>query len=87
MSERLASSMLASDRKMIRYTTPRPPEKALLGRLRGARLTSAERAGNRPLFVLPLREGEPSGISRTGGKVELGGVQGEVFGWQRCSKL
>ena len=63
MSERRACSVLAADRKMIRYTSRRPPETALRERLRDL-ANERRRFGYRRLFILLRREGEASGINR-----------------------
>ena len=63
MSERRACSVLAADRKMIRYTSQRPTEKELRERLRDL-ANERRRFGYRRLFILLRREGEPSGINR-----------------------
>ena len=63
MSERRACSVLAADRKMIRYASRRPPETELRERLRDL-ANERRRFGYRRLFILLRREGEPSGINR-----------------------
>ena len=63
MSERRACSVLAADRKMIRYTSRRPPETELRERLRDL-ANERRRFGYRRLFILLRREGEASGINR-----------------------
>jgi putative transposase len=63
MSERRACSVLAADRKMIRYTSRRPPETELRGKLRDL-ANERRRFGYRRLFILLRREGEASGINR-----------------------
>ena len=63
MSERRACSVLAADRKMIRYRSRRPPETELRERLRDL-ANERRRFGYRRLFILLRREGEPSGINR-----------------------
>lgn len=63
MSERRACSVIAVDRKMIRYRSVRPDDGALRERLRGL-AQERRRFGYRRLFILLRREGEPSGISR-----------------------
>ena len=63
MSERRACSVLAADRKMIRYTSRRPPETELRERLRDL-ANERRRFGYRRLFILLRREGESSGINR-----------------------
>jgi putative transposase len=63
LSERRACSIVAADRKMIRYRSCRPPETELRGRLRDL-ANQRRRFGYRRLFILLRREGEPSGINR-----------------------
>ena len=63
MSERRACSVLAADRKMIRYRSRRPPETELRARLRDL-ANERRRFGYRRLFILLRREGEASGINR-----------------------
>jgi len=63
MSERRACSLLAADRKMIRYRSRRPPETELRERLRDL-ANERRRFGCRRLFNLLRREGEASGINR-----------------------
>lgn len=63
MSERRACSVIAADRKMIRYRSCRPPETALRARLREL-ANERRRFGYRRLFILLRREGEASGINR-----------------------
>ncbi|WP_376707009.1 IS3 family transposase [Bradyrhizobium agreste] len=63
LSERRACSIAGPDRKMIRYRFSRPPDAVLRGRLRDL-ANERRRFGYRRLFVLLLREGEPSGINR-----------------------
>lgn len=63
MSERRACSVLAADRKMIRYASRRPPETELRERLRDL-ANERRRFGYRRLFILLRREGEASGINR-----------------------
>jgi putative transposase len=63
MSERRACSLLAADRKMIRYRSRRPPETELRERLRDL-ANERRRFGYRRLFILLRREGEVSGINR-----------------------
>ena len=63
MSERRACSLLAADRKMIRYRSRRPPETELRERLRDL-ANERRRFGYRRLFNLLRREGEASGINR-----------------------
>ena len=64
MSERRACGVLALDRKMIRYTSRKPPETELRERLRDL-ANESRRFGYRRLFILLRREGEPSGINGT----------------------
>ena len=63
MSERRACSLLAADRKMIRYRSRRPPETELRERVRDL-ANERRRFGYRRLFILLRREGEASGINR-----------------------
>jgi putative transposase len=63
MSERRACSVIAADRKTIRYRSRRPPETELRARLRDL-ANGRRRFGYRRLFILLRREGEPSGINR-----------------------
>lgn len=63
MSERRACTVIAADRKMIRYRSCRPPETALRARLREL-ANERRRFGYRRLFILLRREGEASGINR-----------------------
>lgn len=63
MSERRACTVLAADRKMIRYASRRPPETELRGKLRDL-ANERRRFGYCRLFILLRREGEPSGINR-----------------------
>ena len=63
MSERRACSVLAADRKMIRYRSRRPPETELRERLRDL-ANERRRFGYRRLFILLRREGEPAGSNR-----------------------
>jgi len=63
MSERRACSLIAADRKMIRYRSRRPPDTELRGRLREL-ANQRRRFGYRRLFILLQEEGEPSGINR-----------------------
>ncbi|MES0003369.1 IS3 family transposase [Mesorhizobium sp. M0051] len=63
LSERRACSIVAADRKMIRYRSCRPPETELRGRLRDL-ANERRRFGYRRLFILLRREGEPSEINR-----------------------
>ena len=63
MSERRACSLVAADRKMIRYRSCRPPDTELRTRLRDL-ANQRRRFGYRRLFILLRDEGEPSGINR-----------------------
>jgi putative transposase len=63
MSERRACTVIAADRKMVRYRSRRPADTALRARLREL-ANLRRRFGYRRLFVLLRREGEPSGINR-----------------------
>jgi putative transposase len=63
MSERRACTVLAADRKTIRYTSRRPPETELREKLRDL-ANQRRRFGYRRLFILLRREGEASGINR-----------------------
>ena len=63
MSERRACTLIAADRKMIRYRSRRPPEVELRARLREL-ANQRRRFGYRRLFILLRHEGEPSGINR-----------------------
>jgi putative transposase len=63
VSERRACSLVAADRKMIRYRSRRPPDTELRARLREL-ANQRRRFGYRRLFILLRREGEPSGINR-----------------------
>jgi putative transposase len=63
MSERRACSVIAADRKTIRYRSRRPPETELRARLRDL-ANERRRFGYRRLFILLRREGEPSGVNR-----------------------
>ncbi len=63
MSERRACSVIAADRKMIRYRSRRPPETELRERLRSL-ANERRRFGYRRLFIMLRREGELSGINR-----------------------
>ncbi|GGH46192.1 hypothetical protein GCM10011341_06540 [Frigidibacter albus] len=62
LSERRACRIAGADRKMVRYQSRRAPDTALRGRLRDL-ANERRRFGNRRLFVLLRREGEPSGIN------------------------
>jgi putative transposase len=63
MSERRACSVIAADRKTIRYRSRRPPETELRARLRDL-ANERRRFGYRRLFILLRRDGEPSGVNR-----------------------
>src|SRR6266540_4784683 len=62
MSERRACTIVAADRKMVRYRLRRPSDNELCARLREL-ANQRRRFGYRRLFVLLRREGEPSGIN------------------------
>jgi putative transposase len=63
MSERRACSLVAADRKMIRYRSRRPPDMELRARLREL-ANQRRRFGYRRLYILLRDEGEPSCINR-----------------------
>jgi putative transposase len=63
MSERRACTVIAADRKMVRYRARRPADSELRARLREL-ANQRRRFGYRRLFILLRREGEPSGINR-----------------------
>ena len=63
MSERRACSLVAADRKMIRYRSRRPPDTELRARLREL-ANQRRRFGYRRLYILLRDEGEASGINR-----------------------
>ena len=63
MSERRACSLVAADRKMIRYRSRRPPDTELRARLRDL-ANQRRRFGYRRLYILLRQEGEHSGINR-----------------------
>jgi transposase InsO family protein len=63
MSERRACTLVAADRKMIRYRSRRPPDVELRARLREL-ANERRRFGYRRLFILLREQGEPSGINR-----------------------
>ena len=63
MSERRACTLVAADRKMIRYRSRRPPETELRTRLRNL-ANQRRRFGYRRLFILLREQGEPSGVNR-----------------------
>jgi len=56
LSERRACQIVGADRKMVRYRSVRPPERALHQRLRDL-ANERRRFGYRRLFVLLRREG------------------------------
>lgn len=63
MSERRACSLVAADRKMIRYRSRRPPDIELRARLHDL-ANQRRRFGYRRLYILLRDEGERSGINR-----------------------
>jgi putative transposase len=63
MSERRACTLVAADRKMIRYRSCRPPDVELRARLRDL-ANQRRRFGYRRLFILLREQGEPSGVNR-----------------------
>lgn len=63
MSERRACTLVAADRKMVRYRSRRPPDAELRSRLRDL-ANQRRRFGYRRLFILLREQGEPSGINR-----------------------
>src|SRR5438105_7859185 len=63
MSERRACTVIAADRKTVRYRSKRPADSELRARLREL-ANERRRFGYRRLFILLRREGEPSGINR-----------------------
>jgi putative transposase len=63
MSERRACTVIAADRKTVRYRSRRPADSELRGRLREL-ANQRRRFGYRRLFILLRREGERSGINR-----------------------
>lgn len=63
MNEHRACSVLAADRKMIRYRSRRPTETELREKLTDLS-NERGRFGYSRLFILLRREGEPSGINR-----------------------
>lgn len=58
MSERRACTLVAADRKMIRYRSRRPPDIELRSRLRDL-ANQRRRFGYRRLFILLREQGEP----------------------------
>ena len=63
MSERRACTIVAADRKMIRYRSRRAPDTELRARLREL-ANQRRRFGYRRLFILLRDQGEPSGVNR-----------------------
>ena len=63
MSERRACTLVAADRKMIRYRSRRPPDIELRTRLRDL-ANQRRRFGYRRLHILLRELGEPSGVNR-----------------------
>ena len=63
MSERRACTLVAADRKMIRYRSRRSSDVELRTRLRDL-ANQRRRFGYRRLFILLREQGEPSGINR-----------------------
>jgi len=63
MSERRACTLVAADRKMIRYRSCRPSDVELRTRLRDL-ANQRRRFGYRRLFILLREQGEPSGVNR-----------------------
>ena len=63
MSERRACTLVAADRKMIRYRSCRPPDVELRARLRDL-ANQCRRFGYRRMFILLREQGEPSGVNR-----------------------
>src|SRR5262245_55023768 len=63
MSERRACTIVAADRKMIRYRSRRPPDVELRAKLRDL-ANQRRRFGYRRLFILLRDQGEPSGVNR-----------------------
>jgi len=63
MSERRACTLVAADRKMIRYRSRRAPDVELRARLREL-ANRRRRFGYRRLFILLRDQGEPSGVNR-----------------------
>src|SRR5215212_1822749 len=63
MSERRACTLIAADRKMIRYRSCRAPDVELRTRLRDL-ANQRRRFGYRRLFILLRDQGEPSGVNR-----------------------
>ena len=63
MRERRACTLVAADRKMIRYRSRRPPDIELRSRLRDL-ANQRRRFGYRRLFILLREQGERSGVNR-----------------------
>jgi putative transposase len=63
MSERRACTLVAADRKMVRYRSRRPSDIELRTRLREL-ANQRRRFGYRRLYIMLRDEGEPSGINR-----------------------
>ena len=63
MSERRACTLVAADRKMIRYRSRRLPDAELRARLRDL-ANQRRRFGYRRLFILLREQGESSGVNR-----------------------
>ena len=63
MSERRACSLVAADRKMIRYWSRRPPDIELRAKLRDL-ANQRRRFGYRRLYIMLRDQGERSGINR-----------------------
>jgi transposase InsO family protein len=63
MSERRACTLVAADRKMIRYQSCRAPDVDLRARLRDL-ANQRRRFGYRRLFILLREQGEASGVNR-----------------------
>jgi len=63
MSERRACTLVAADRKMIRYRSRRPSDIELRARLREL-ANQRRRFGYRRLYIMLRDEGEPCGINR-----------------------
>jgi transposase InsO family protein len=63
MSERRACTLVAADRRMIRYPSRRPPDAELRTRLRDL-ANQRRRFRYRRLFILLRAQGEPSGVNR-----------------------
>src|SRR5262249_59901652 len=75
VSERRACSLVAADRKMIRYRSRRPPDTELRARLREL-ANQRRRFGYRRLFILLRREGGPAGINPLFRLLPRGGFAG-----------